>query len=155
TSTRTRIVRNDHSHALVTELAGVSAAFTRDGSKVAYLRIDQTPDLVAAQRAVEAATLTQENRTALVQALTWTIARDSKLVVRTIASGVETELAVPAMLKTALAYDADSKALLFVGTRDGNEDVRTDIYAIAEGDPGPTLVVDASGLKNAPLIDAS
>src|SRR6185369_12845868 len=59
----------------------------------------------------------------------------------------------PPMLKTALSWDADSKTVLFLGTREGNEDVRTDIYAIAEGDAGPTLAVDASGLKNPPLND--
>ena len=48
TSRRTRILRNDHSRALVAELAGVSATFNADSSKVAYLRILQTADIASA-----------------------------------------------------------------------------------------------------------
>jgi hypothetical protein len=151
-SRRTRIVRNDHSRQLVAELAGVSAVFNADSSRLAYLKINETPDIVAAARAVDTATLTQPNRSVLAQTLTWTIRRDSSVVVRDMATGVEMRLETPSMLKTALTFAADNRTVLFLGTREGNE-TRTDIYAIGETDPGPTLFVDAGGLKNAPMMD--
>src|SRR5262249_35221162 len=139
-------------HQLVAELVGVSAAFNADSSKLVYMKIDDTPDILAAERALDSATLTQPNRSVLEQTLAWTIWRDTSVVVRDMASGVETRLAVPPMLKTALTFAADNKTVLFLGTREGNE-TRTDIYAIGDGDAGPTLFVDAGGLESAPVMD--
>jgi peptidase M28-like protein len=152
TSRRTRIVTNDDRRTLVADLAGVSATFTRDGSKVAYLRIGDTDDIRKASEAIASASLTDRRRTAKVQMLTWLIARDSVIVTRDLASGHEIELPTPVMLKTALAYGGDDRTLFFLGTREGS-DTRTDIYSISEIADGPTLAVDAGGLKGAPLVD--
>jgi hypothetical protein len=154
TSRRTRIVTNDERHALVAELAGVSATFTSDGAKVSYLRIKDTADIRKASDAIASARLTDRNRTSKVQELTWLIARDSAIVSRDLVSGNEVELPTPAMLKTALAYGADDRTLFFLGTREGNE-TRTDIYSISENADGPTLAVDSGSLKSAPLVDRS
>ncbi|HEX7139497.1 MAG TPA: hypothetical protein VF219_16710, partial [Vicinamibacterales bacterium] len=152
TSRRTQIITNDDRHALVADLAGVSATFTRDGSKVAYLRISDTEDIRKASDAIASATLADRRRTAKVQVLTWLIARDSVIVTRDLASGHEIELPTPVMLKTALTYAGDDRTLFFLGTREGN-DTRTDIYSISETADGPTLAVDAGGLKASPLVD--
>jgi hypothetical protein len=154
TSRRTRIVTNDDRHTLVADLAGVSATFAHDGSKVAYLRISDTDDVRKASDAIASATLTDRRRTTKVQMLTWLIARDSVVVTRDLASGHEIELPTPAMLKASLAYGGDDRTLFFLGTREGN-DTRTDIYSISETSDGPTLAVDAGGLKAAPLVDRS
>jgi len=152
TSRRTRIVSNDDRRTLVADLAGVSATFTRDGSKVAYLRINDTDDVRKASDTIASATLTDRNRRTKVQMLTWLIARDSAIVTRDLASGHEIELPTPVMLKTGLAYGADDRTLYFLGAREGN-DTRTDIYAISESVDGPALAVDAGGLKAAPIVD--
>ncbi len=154
TSRRTRIVTNDDRRALVADLGGVSATFTRDSSKVAYLRINDTEAVRNASEAIATATLTDRKRSAKVQMLTWLIARDSVIVSRDLASGHEIELPTPVMLKTALTYGGDDRTLLFLGTREGN-DTRTDIYSISETSDGPALAVDAGGLKSAPLVDSS
>ena len=154
TSRRTTILRNDSRRAVVADLPGVSATFTPDDMKVAYLRINETEDVKNASRAIESATLTDPRRNAVVQTLAWLVARDSTIVVRDSATGHEIELPTPPMLKAALAYAADGRSLFFLGTREGNE-TRTDIYSISETSDGPALAVDAGGLKSAPLIDAS
>ncbi|HEY7288862.1 MAG TPA: M28 family peptidase [Vicinamibacterales bacterium] len=154
TSRRTIVRRATGDHATVADLPGVSATFAPDGSKVAYLRIAETPDFRAAARALDEATLTQRDRSTLVQMITWLITRDSTIVVRDLASANEIELPTPIMLKTALTYAADGRTLYFLGTREGN-DTRTDIYSISETSDGPTLAVDAAGLKSAPIIDPS
>jgi hypothetical protein len=154
TSRRTIVVRSDDGGAVVADLPGVSATFTRNGAKVGYLKIRDTEDIRNAARAVETATLTQLDRGVLVQTLAWLIARDSTIVVRDLESGREIELPTPAMLKASLMFGADGRTLFFLGTREGNE-TRTDIYAITETSDGPTLAVDAGGLKAAPLVDLS
>jgi hypothetical protein len=155
TSRRTRILRNDHARDLVVELPGVSATFTSDSARVAYLRVDDSDAIKHAAEALDAATLTQPDRNALVQALTWQLSRDSTIVVRDLASGRETVLPTPpALVKSGLAFAADNASLLFLGAREG-EDGRTDIYRIAEGDAAPAMAVDAGGLKNAPMVAAN
>ena len=97
TSRRTRILNNDGARTLVAELPGVSAAFTRDGSSVAYLKVSENDEYRQAAQAIDAASLTAQNRAALTQSLAWLIARDSTLVVRELASGRETSLPTPAL----------------------------------------------------------
>jgi hypothetical protein len=153
TSRRTRVLRNDEGRSPVADLPGVSATFAPDGSRVAYLRIDGTDDVSKAAAALEAAKLTADNRNALVQTVTWLIARDSTIVVRDVASGHEIELPTPGLLKTGLTYGADGRTLFFLGAREGDE-TRTDIYKVTEASP-PTIAVDAPGLKAAPIVDPS
>jgi Tol biopolymer transport system component len=154
TSRRTRILKNDASRALVADLPGISATFTSDSSKVAYLRVNDTDDVRKAGQALDAATLTQQDRSTLVQMLGWLIARDSSIEVRDVASGFELDLTTPSMLKSSLTYSADGRSLYFLGAREGN-DTRTDIYRISESSDGPVLAVDAGGLKAAPIVDPS
>ncbi len=62
------------------------------------------------------------------------------------------ELPTPDLLKTGLVFDADGRQLYFLGARESEPD-RTDIYVISENAPKPVLVVDAGGLKSAPIVD--
>src|SRR5262249_45761654 len=150
-SRRTRILRNDHARTLVAELPGISAAFTSDSARVAYLRIDETEAVKQAASALDAATLTQADRNALVQALMWQISRDSTIVVRDLASERETALPAPGLVKSSLVYAPDNSTIYFLGAKE-NDEARTDIYRIAEGDPAPTIAVNAGGLKGAPVL---
>ena len=154
TSRRTRIIRNDTERTFVVDLPGVSATFSPDGARVAYLRILDTEDVRRAAAALDAATLTQDDRNLLVQTLRWQIARDSTIVVRDIASGHELELPTPVMVKSALSFAGDGRTLYFLGAKD-DIDTRTDIYRISETSDGPLLAVDVGGLKSAPLVDAT
>jgi len=153
TSRRTRVLRNDDTRTVVAELPGVSATFAPDGTKVAYLRVNETDDVRSAAAALDAATLTAQNRGALVQGLTWLIARDSTIVVRDIASGRERDVPTPGLLKTALTYSANGQTMFFLGAREDDE-LRTDVYKVSE-QTSPVLAVDAAGLKAAPTVDAT
>ena len=86
TSRRTRVLRNDDSRTCGRRTAGRFPKFAPDGTKVAYLRVNETDDIKSAAAALDAATLTAQNRGTLVQGLTWLIARDSTIVVLDIAS---------------------------------------------------------------------
>jgi Tol biopolymer transport system component len=154
TSRTTRVLANDASRARVADLPGVSAAFTRDGARVAYLRVVETDELRRVSQALESAPLTAQNRGNLTQTIARLIARDSTIVVRDLASGSETEMTAPAMLKSGLACAPDGRTLYFLGART-TDDARSDIYSIAAGESQPTRLTDIDGLKGPPLVDPS
>ena len=135
------------------DLPGISATFSPAGGTVAYLKLTDNPDLLAAVKAVDEAPLAAQNRGALLQALQWQVLRTSSIVVRDLATGQEKELAAPGLMKANLAYAADGRSLYFLGGREGQDD-QNDIYAIADG-AAPARVGDAPGLKGAPLVDPS
>ena len=137
TSRGTRIFRNDAERTPVAELAGISATFSPDGERVAYLKVVETPEVKTAAEALDNATLTQADRNVLVQTLAWQIARDSTVVVRELTGGHEIDLQTPVMVKSSLAYAGDGRTLYFLGAKDDNE-TRTDIYKISETSDGPT-----------------
>jgi hypothetical protein len=149
-SRRTRIVRNDDALTPVADVAGVSATFSPTTATAAYLKIVETPELVAAATAVDAAPLAGQNRNGLIQALNYQVVRSSTIVVRDLASGQERELAAPGLLKTGLSFSADGRTLYFLGAT-ATDDSRNDIYAIAEGQSA-MRVGDADGLKGVPTV---
>ena len=152
TSRRTRIVRNDTMLTPLVELPGVSATVSSTLNQVAYLRVPDNDEIRRASSALEEASLTAQNRNQLTQTLTWLIARHSAIVTRDLTSGREMELPAPDLLKTGLTFDADGRALFFLGAKESEPD-RTDIYTISENAPKPLLVADAAGLKSAPIVD--
>ena len=152
-STGTRVVRNDDKLSLVTELPGVSATFSPDGTHVAYLRIGTSEPLRAAQQALERAALAAPNRAALVQALAWQVLRDSLIVVRHLTTQEEREIAVSNLLKTGLTYSADGRSLYFLGAEEGN-DARNDIYSVSLTAPKAIRLTNEDGFKNPPLVSA-
>jgi hypothetical protein len=159
TSRRTRVLRNPATGsgqaaelALVADLPGVSATFSSTLNQVAYLKIPDTEEIRRASDALAQASLTAQNRGQLTQALTWLIAKHAAIVTRDLRNGREMELPTSDLLKTGLVFDADGRSLYFLGARESEPD-RTDIYVISENAPKPVLVVDAGGLKSAPVVD--
>jgi hypothetical protein len=150
-SRRTIVVRNDRSHAVVAELPGVSATFSPTRAAVAYLKIVETPELVAAATAVDAAPLAGQNRGGLVQALTYQVMRGTAITIRDLETQQERELPAPDLLKTGLVFAADGRSLYFLGGTDGDQ-TRNDLYVVAEQRPA-TRVGDGEGLKGIPIID--
>jgi hypothetical protein len=152
TSRATRILRNDASLTAVADLPGVSATFSSTLNQVAYLRIPDTDEIRRASDALAKASLTAQNRGQLTQFLTWLIAKNAVIVTRDLGNGREMELPASDLLKTGLVFNADGRELYFLGARESERD-RTDIYVISENAPRPALVVEAGGLKSAPVVD--
>jgi len=159
TSRRTRVFRNPSTGsgqpaepALVADLPGVSATFSSTLNQVAYLKIPENEEIRRASDALAQASLTAQNRGQLTQALTWFIAKHAAIVTRDLRNGREMELPTSDLLKTGLVFDADGRSLYFLGAKESEPD-RTDIYVISENAPKPVLVVDAGGLKSAPVVD--
>ncbi len=152
-SRRTLIFRNNATRELVAELPGVSATFSADSTRVAYLQIPANDDMARASEAIERAALTAPNRTFLVQSLAWLMARDATITTRDLNTQRETELATPGLLKMGLASAPDGRTVYFLGGVEGDQS-RTDIYSVSEG-AQPAIVADAAGLKFAPVVAAT
>jgi len=153
TSRRTKILRNDATRAEIADLPGVSATFSPSLGRVAYLKIPEgNEEIRRASDALAAAALTAQNRGQLTQTLAWLIAKHAAIVVRDLGSGREMELPAPDLVKTGLTFRADGRVLYFLGARESDPD-RTDVFEISELAPKPVLVVNAGGLKNAPMVD--
>jgi Tol biopolymer transport system component len=154
TSRRTIILKNDANRAVVADLTGVSATFSPQMTQVAYLRIPDHDEIRRASDALDRASLTAQNRTQLTQTITWLVAKHATIVVRDLNNGREMILPTPDLLKTGLAFSADGRVLYFLGATESEPD-RNGIYVISEASPKPVVVVDAEGLKGAPVVDPS
>jgi dipeptidyl aminopeptidase/acylaminoacyl peptidase len=124
---RTRVVPVDGTTTPVVELAGFGAAFSVDGSKIAYLRLSPDGDLTAAEASVDAS-MTAE-RPQRQNTLNQLIAARARIVVRDIASGGETAIDTGLMRKSSLAYGAS--AIFFTGA--GPEGEVEQIFEVVEG----------------------
>ncbi len=149
-SRRTKVVRNDATLSAVADLPGVSATFSPTAATVAYLKIVETPELIAAVKAVDDAPLAGQNRNALIQALSYQVFRSSTIVIRDLTTQQERELPTPGLFKMGLNFSADGRTIYFLGGAETDVS-RNDIYAIGDGRPAER-VGDASGLKGAPAV---
>ena len=155
--TATGIGRTTHVRAVsapdrdVTTLDGADASFCPDGRTVAFLRVPQSTEIIAAQAAVAAAATTQE-RAPRQQALARLMARSGRVVLREIATGRDAELNTGEFLKTGVTCAADG-AVLFAGAVE-SDTAATQIYA-ARVDGAPQPLTTGDGFKMPFKIDAA
>ena len=123
---RTRVL-DAASLTVKSELAGYGAAFSPDGSKLAYLRLAPSAALIAAQAALEAAPAAE--RTQRVAAVNQQIAAEAQIVVRDPVSGREAPVDTGSLRKTAIVYGA--RSLVFSGWAPDAATVQ--IYEVADG----------------------
>jgi len=125
---RTRIVEAS-SLSVKSELPGYGASFSPDSTKVAYLRLAPSGELLQAQAELDAAP--QAERTQRQAAVTRQITAEAQIVVRDLASGREATLDAGTLGKTAIAFGAAS--IVFSGSPP--DAATTQIYEVAEGRP--------------------
>ncbi|MEO8076733.1 MAG: M20/M25/M40 family metallo-hydrolase, partial [Acidobacteriota bacterium] len=145
----TRVLASDNTTRLAAELPGFGAAFSPDGSKIAYFKIAADRELSDVQSALEHAPAIQ--RAERIVAVNQLALVSSGIVVHDLAGGPETVVDTGTLRKTALAYAAG--AVLFSGAPAEGGPVQ--IYAVTASDPprplttGPgdklLLAVNASG----------
>ncbi|MEN3337276.1 MAG: hypothetical protein V7647_952 [Acidobacteriota bacterium] len=126
-SRSTWIVPADGSTAPTLELHGFAAAYSPDGTSIAYLAVTPTPELEQAAAAVEQAAA--DDRVRRQTALNERIAAAARVVVRDVRSGRETELPLAGFTKTQLAFGAGT--VWFAGR--GPDDQAPQIYQVTEG----------------------
>jgi Tol biopolymer transport system component len=124
----------------IATLPGHRAVFSPDGSRLAYLKVAASAALTEAAAALDVGPANQRNQR--VAALNALVARESRIVIRDLASGRETEIPAGDLEKQALAFT--SKGLVVaaapVGATDGQ------LYAVAEGS-SPAALTTGEGDK--------
>ena len=142
----TKIVRLENSSlpAVVAELAGYGASFSIDGAKVAYLRASGSAAASSAQSALDAASPAERQQR--LNALNQVIANESKVIVRDLASGVESSPDAGALRVTSLLYGGNS-IVVTATTADGGP---AQIYELPDGrDPAVRTTGDTEKILHA------
>ena len=161
-----RIVRLENGVARqVAELRASGLLLAPAGDRVAYSRVNETPEIAAARAAVQAATAAAQ-RNALQANVAWLEAKNTSIVVRDLRTGVEGALDLGTFIPGARAWSPDGSALYIVGTNE-SDSTRNDIYAVrfttaacsaaggrlagcvASG--APAAVTTEPGFKNSPV----
>lgn len=150
----TRVVRTDGVRPQLAEVAGTNATISPDGKKIAYLKIPVTDEITQAQEALDKLTEQVPERTYAQQVLTRLQSKGSRIMLRTLESGLEVELKTGDLLKQpGIVFGADSETVYFVGAPEDSPR-RNDIYGVTPS-TGPTVVTDAEGFKTAPIVSPS
>jgi hypothetical protein len=135
---RIRIIPANGTTMPVAEVSGSGAAFSADGSKIAYLSLPPVSELIRAQATVD--TATAADRQQRQNALDQLVAGLTSIRVRDIASGAETTIDTGPIRKTSLAFGAN--AIYFTGSiADGGPD---QIFEISERRASADLPADRS-----------
>jgi Tol biopolymer transport system component len=117
----------------VAELPGSDPRFSPDGSKLAYFKRVDSPEIAAAQAAVDQATgADRANRSAALDRL---LDASSRLTIRDLASGRETTLDTGQLRKTSLQFGTGGTLIVTAESADAP----AQIYSIGEGKPATPL----------------
>lgn len=120
----------------IATLTGYRASFSPDSTKLAYVRLPSSPAIDQAAAAVSAAT--PEERGQRTIALNNLVAAGSRLVVRDLASGQETELDTGGLRLTGLAFTAHGIVFAGVTSQPGP----TQLYSVSPGSAPVALTSD-------------
>lgn len=131
-------------------LPGGSASFCPDGRHIAWIRVQPTAEILAAEAELSKATTSAE-RTPRQQALNRLIARDGRIMLRDVAARRDEELNTGSLMKTAAICAADA-AVLFGGAPPDDVSA-TQIYSARTG-AEPSALTQGPGFKLPHAIDA-
>jgi hypothetical protein len=134
---RTRLVAVDSAATVISVLPGFGAAFSPDGTELAYLQLDPTDAMREIERAADA--VSGEERTKRLAALAALTEPAARIVVRNVASGMERIVDLGKRRKNTVLLGAD-RSLLFTGSEGEGPD---QVYVVAPGrEPEPVTTGD-------------
>lgn len=149
----TRLVTVAGNHSLLAEVPAIGVAVSPSGKKAAYLKVSPNEEIKKAQAVFDNPATPFAARLAALQNINWWQAKLGVIVVRDLATRLETELPTGDLLKSTLVFGADNETIYFVGAREG-ETNRNDVYAVKPASQ-PVAVTDAEGFKTAPVLSPS
>ncbi len=122
---------------VIAELKGWSPSFAPDGATVVYLKTPESPDVTAAQTALDSATA--EDRAARTTALTDLLNAGATVAVRSLASPAESSLETGAIAKIAVVAAADG---LVVVNGSPAKSTASQIYLVSRARPVSPVTTD-------------
>ncbi|MGH9309222.1 MAG: M20/M25/M40 family metallo-hydrolase, partial [Vicinamibacterales bacterium] len=150
----TRLARTEAPTTLVAEMPGFGATFSPDGSKLSYLHVDVTPEMLEIERAAAAASGTE--RTDLLRDLAALTEPAGRIRIRTIASGDEREIELGGRRKNAVVLAANDTIVFSGADADGHDQVYVmppgrEPVAVTTGEP-PKILGQANATGTAVLF---
>ncbi len=142
---KVRIAVSTDPKKVVAEMRGHRAAFSPDGTKLGYLKVPDSPSLTQAAAAVDAGPA--EGRAQRVAALNSLAALESKLVVRDLSSGAETEMNTNGFRLTAVAFVPTG--VLFAGSQ---AEGPAQIHSASQG-AAPVALTSGDGDKTIGVVN--
>ena len=138
----------------IASIAGVSLVFSPGGDRVAYLEIEETPQLQSARTLADSLMRAQEfgRLQRQRQEVTRLEQEAARIMVRDLRSGSTEEWRAPELAKRGLLFGSDGAVLYVVGGPPGDR-ARTDIYALSSSAPRRALS-SGPGLKANPALAA-
>ena len=133
----THVVATAAPTVAIAALRGWGAAFTPDSTKLAYIKTPASPDVRAAQTALDEATAA--DRVQRLASLTQLLNAQGRVAVRDLASGSEVLLDTGTISKASLFAGAGG-TVLFAGAAAAAGPVQ--LYAVSEGQPAAALTSD-------------
>jgi Tol biopolymer transport system component len=121
----------------ILELRGWGAQFSPDGTKLAYVRAAESPEIASAQKAVDTATTAE--RTERVNALNDLINVAGTIAIRDLASGREVVLDTGAVSKAAVFFGAGD-TIVFSGSADRTAPLQ--LHVVGDTQPLAALTSD-------------
>jgi Tol biopolymer transport system component len=136
----------------VTSITGVSLVFSPKGDRVAYLDIEETPELRAARALADSLMRAQEfgRLQRQRQEVTRLEQEAARAMTRELPGGATEQLRAPDLAKRGLAFGADGATLYLIGGPTTDR-TRTDIYALSAA-AAPQPVTAGPGLKSNPIF---
>jgi Tol biopolymer transport system component len=135
----TRVIATSDPTRVAIELRGWGAAFSPDGSKIAYVKLLDSAEVAAARAAVEAAAPAERAQRTNALADVLASSKGSQIMVRDLAAGHEAALDAGTVTRTSVLIGAGN-AVIFSGTPSGSE--TSQIHAVGEGRPLTALTTD-------------
>ncbi len=134
------------------------AVFSPDGNAIAFLRVDDTPEMTALRKKLAEAGTAAAPDYAQIMRLRSELgsleARTGRIVVRDLASGSERTAVAEGMAKSSPVFAADGTSLFFAGAVEAETDSNS-IYAVSlsagEAGPAPRPVTSGPGYKVSPM----
>jgi Peptidase family M28 len=134
---RTHLAATAEPTRRILELRGWGAQFSPDGTKLAYVRAAESPEIASAQKAVDTATTAE--RTERVNALNDLINVAGTIAIRDLASGREVVLDTGAVSKAAVFFGAGD-TIVFSGSADRTAPLQ--LHVVGETQPLAALTSD-------------
>jgi Tol biopolymer transport system component len=148
TAAVTRILSMEGVPRLVTEIKGTGLVFSPTGDRVAFLR--EAAELVRLRDEIGRATREQTVTAQAIANAAQQEARLTSIVVRDLRTQEERVLSDTSLIKVALAFSSDGRAMYLLGTPAG-EQRRTNLYAVSESGAISALTNDDS-VKTNPIV---
>ncbi|MGQ0715310.1 MAG: TolB family protein, partial [Gemmatimonadaceae bacterium] len=138
----------------VASFPGVALAFAPAGNRVAYLAVDETPELRRARALADSLLRAQEfgRFQRQRQEVTRLEQATARVMTRDLRTGATQELTATGFAKRGLAFGADGATLYVVGGP-ANDRARADLYALSASAP-PRAMTSGPGLKANPVFAA-